>query len=71
MMTTTHEPGPRPRLMTRLATALRREIGADTIDALRRAGRGVYEDVLLVASLREQLAMPGGARSQPLCTWNA
>lgn len=78
-MTTTHEPGARPRLMTRLAATLRGEVSAATIEALRRAGRGVYEDLLLADSLREQLAMqdvdvwsmPSGARSQMLCTWNA
>lgn len=78
-MTTTHESGARPRLVTRLAAALRGEISATTIEALRRAGRGVYGDLMLADSLREQQAMQGidvwsmapGARSQFLCTWNA
>ena len=78
-MSTTHHPDARPRLMTRLAAAMRGEVSADTIESLRRAGGGVYEDLLLADSLREQLAMQGvdvwsmaaGARSQLLCTWNA
>lgn len=78
-MTATHEPGARPRMMTRLAAAMRGEVSADTIESLRRAGRGVYEDLLLADSLRERLAMdgvdvwsmPAGSRSQLLCTWNA
>lgn len=78
-MTATQQPGARPRMMTRLAAALRGEVSADTIESLRRAGRGVYDDFLLADGLRERLAMdgvdvrsmPAGARSQLLCTWNA
>lgn len=70
---------PRPRLMTRLAAALRGEVSADTVEAYRRAGVQVYEDLLAADAVREQLALdgtdlwsaPAGTRSQLLCTWNA
>lgn len=74
------EPTPaRPSLMTRLAAALRGEVGAQTVEAYRRAGRQAYEDLLTADTCREQLALngtdlwsaPPGTGSQLLATWNA
>ncbi|SEP53526.1 hypothetical protein [Amycolatopsis saalfeldensis] len=68
-----------PRLMTRLAAALRGEVSAQTVEAYRRAGVAAYEDLLAAEKLRDRLAGCGtclwearpGELSQLLCTWNA
>ncbi len=68
-----------PSLMTRLASALRGEVSADTVEAYRRAGAAAYEDVLNAEGIRHELAISGtdlwstspGQATQLLCTWNA
>ena len=65
--------------MTRLAAALRGERPAAVIEAYRRAGAMVYEDLSRAEALRRELAAGGtdawsvtcGQASQLLCTWNA
>lgn len=65
--------------MTRLAAALRGERSADVVEAYRRAGGMVYDDLARAEELRGQLAAAGtdawsltcGQASQLLCTWNA
>lgn len=65
--------------MTRLASALRGEVAATTVEAFRRAGRAAYEDLLNAETVRGQMALAGtdlwstspGQASQLLCTWNA
>lgn len=65
--------------MTRLASALRGEVSAATVEAYRRAGQGAYEDLLNAEAVRHEMALAGtdlwstdpGQASQLLCTWNA
>jgi hypothetical protein len=69
----------RPGLVTRLVSALRGEIAADTIEAYRRAGGAAYQDLYDAEQVRESLAADGtslwdatpGQSSQLLCAWNA
>lgn len=68
-----------PSLMTRLASALKGEVSADTVEAYRRAGQAAYEDELNAETLRRELVTSGtdlwsasaGQSTQLLCTWNA
>lgn len=68
-----------PTLMTRLSAALRGEQAATVVEAYRRAGAGVYDDLAEAEALRRDLATGGtdlwsttpGQGSQLLCTWNA
>lgn len=69
----------RPNLMTRLASAMRGEVSATTVESYRRAGQAAYADVAAAEEVRHELATSGtdlwsttkGQASQLLCTWNA
>ena len=66
-------------LVTQLIAALCGEVSADTVEAYRRAGAVVYQDLTSAEQLRADLAASGagawsaspGQASQLLCTWNA
>jgi len=66
-----------PGLLTRLVARLSGEVSADTLDAYRRAGLGVYDLVGSAEAERGELAaVPAAAvddatRCFLLCTWNA
>ncbi len=72
-------PNSTPSLMTRLSSALKGEVSAETVEAYRRAGAAAYEDVLNAETVRHELAVSGtdlwstsaGQATQLLCTWNA
>ncbi len=69
----------RPGLRTRLAAALQGEVAADTVEAYRRAGRVVYEDLRRAEALRAEQVVQGtncwsagpAAAGQLLSVWNA
>jgi hypothetical protein len=69
----------RPGLATRLAAALRGEVGAATVEAYRRAGAGAYSDQADAERVRSELVLSGRdiwtalphQASQLLCAWNA
>lgn len=70
---------PQPNLMTRLSAAMRGEQAATVMEAYRRAGATVYDDLAQAEALRRELATAGtdlwsttsGQASQLLCTWNS
>lgn len=70
---------PQPSLMTRLTSALRGEVSAATVEAFRRAGSAVYDDLAMAEQSRRSIVLSGtdlwsttpGQGSQLLATWNA
>ena len=70
-------PPDHPGLLTRLVARLSGEVSAETLDAYRRAGLGVYDLLSSAESLRADLAAGEPAAVDPatrcflLCTWNA
>lgn len=68
-----------PRMLRRLAAVLRGEVPSGELEALRDAGRAVYQAYLDAEQLQVELAHAGihpfragaGQRNQLLCTWNA
>jgi len=69
----------KPNLMTRLTSAMRGEVAAGTVEAFRRAGMVVYDDLANAEQVRRDIVVSGtdlwsttpGQSSQLLATWNA
>lgn len=70
-------PSQSPGLLTRLAARLSGEVSAETLDAYRRAGLGVYDLLESAEAERAELSaagaseVPHATRCFLLCTWNA
>ncbi|WP_026341160.1 hypothetical protein [Actinomadura atramentaria] len=68
-----------PPLLVRMASRLRGEIRADTLESFRRAGGVAYGEIHAAEELRRELStadadlwrLPPGVASQLLCAWNA
>lgn len=68
-----------PRLGVRVAARARGWVRTEVVEAYRRAGNQVYEDVIAADATRQELLLAGndlrtvdpGVRTQLVCTWNA
>ncbi|WP_019630070.1 hypothetical protein [Actinomadura atramentaria] len=68
-----------PSFLTRVASRLKGEVRADTLESFRRAGGVAYGEIHAAEELRRRLAaenadlwtLPPGTASQLLCAWNA
>jgi hypothetical protein len=69
----------KPGLLTRVIAGFKGEVPTDTLEAMQRAGIGVYQALDALESLRKELVISGtdpwsvsqAESAQQVCTWNA